>query len=97
MANAISVEDLFIEHLRRAYDAEKHGVKALPRVRDAATSKDLGHAGQAHYEATEFHVERLDQIIDSWPYRGRVSLSRRRSFRRRPAGDVRGVERHMVR
>jgi ferritin-like metal-binding protein YciE len=68
MANAISVEDLFIEHLLRAYGAEKHGVKALPRVRDAATSKDLGHAGQTHYEETEFHVERLDQIIDSWPY-----------------------------
>ena len=38
-------------------------MKALPRVRDAATSKDLGHAGQTHYEETEFHVERLDQVV----------------------------------
>jgi ferritin-like metal-binding protein YciE len=64
MAQMKSLKDLFIENIRRAYDAEKRLVKALPELRDAATSQDLKHAFQTHFEETEVHVSRLDQIFE---------------------------------
>jgi len=64
MAQMRSLKDLFIENIRRAYDAEKHLVNALPSLRDAATSEDLTHAFQTHFEETEVHVSRLDQIFE---------------------------------
>src|SRR5262249_23206505 len=63
MAEVKSLRDVFIEILRRAYDTEKRLVKALPRLRDAAASADLKHAFQAHFEETEVHVDRLDQVF----------------------------------
>jgi ferritin-like metal-binding protein YciE len=63
MADAKSLRDLLIENLRRAYDTEKRLVKALPKLRDAATSEELRHAFQTHFEETEIHVDRLDQIF----------------------------------
>lgn len=65
MADATSLNDLFIEHLRRAYDAERRLVDALPELRDAATSDELKHAFQNHFEETEVHVTRLEQIFES--------------------------------
>jgi ferritin-like metal-binding protein YciE len=64
MADAKSLRDLFIENLCRAYDAEKRLVDALPGLRDAAHSEDLKHALQTHFEETEVHVSRLDQIFE---------------------------------
>ena len=52
MADAKSLNDLFIENLRRAYDAEQRLVDALPELRDAATSGELKHAFQTHFEET---------------------------------------------
>src|SRR5262249_33062826 len=63
MAQVTSLRELFVENLRRAYDTEKRLVKALPRLRDAAASADLKHAFQAHFEETEVHVNRLDQVF----------------------------------
>ena len=63
MAHAKSLNDLFLMNLRRVYDAEKRLVKALPKLRDAATSEELKHAFQAHFEETEAHVDRLDQVF----------------------------------
>jgi ferritin-like metal-binding protein YciE len=63
MADMTSLQDLFLHNLRRAYDAEKRLVKALPRLREAASSDDLRHALQTHFEETEVHVDRLDQIF----------------------------------
>jgi ferritin-like metal-binding protein YciE len=63
MADMKSLRDLFVENLRRAYDTEKRLVKALPKVRDAATSSDLKHAVQTHYDETELHVDRLEQVF----------------------------------
>lgn len=63
MASAKSLHDLFIENLRRAYDTEKRLVKALPKLRDAATLADLRHALQTHFEETVVQVDRLDQVF----------------------------------
>jgi len=64
MAQMKSLKDLFIENIRHAYDAEQRLVKALPNLRDAATSEELKHAFQSHFEETQEHVSRLDQIFD---------------------------------
>src|SRR5215470_18819161 len=66
MADTKSLNDLFIENLRRAYDAEQRLVDALPELRDAATSGELKHALQAHFEETQVHVNRLEQIFERW-------------------------------
>ena len=63
MANPKSLNDLLIMNLRRAYDAEQRLVKALPKMRDAATSEELKQALLTHLEETEVHVDRLDQIF----------------------------------
>jgi ferritin-like metal-binding protein YciE len=63
MAHANSLRDLFIENLRRADDAEKRLVKALPKMRDAATSERLKKAFQTHFAQMEVHVDRLDQVF----------------------------------
>jgi ferritin-like metal-binding protein YciE len=59
-----SLYDLFVANLRRMYDAEQRLVKALPKMRDAAPAEDLKHAFQVHFEETEIHVDRLDQIFE---------------------------------
>jgi ferritin-like metal-binding protein YciE len=64
MADAKTLNDLFIRELRRAYDAEQRLTKALPKLRDAASSSELKHAFQAHFEETEVHVDRLDQVFE---------------------------------
>lgn len=64
MADVKSLNDLFIVNLRRAYDVENRLVKALPTMRDAATSEELKHALQTHLEETKAHVDRLDQVFD---------------------------------
>jgi ferritin-like metal-binding protein YciE len=63
MADANSLRDLFVQNLRRTYDAEQRLAKALPKMRDAATSDELRHAFQTHYEETVVHADRLDQVF----------------------------------
>jgi ferritin-like metal-binding protein YciE len=45
------------------YDAEQRLTKALPKLEKAASSPELKAAFQAHFEETETHVERLDQVF----------------------------------
>ena len=63
MADMKSLKDLFIQNLRRAYDAEQRLVKVLPKMRDAATSEELRHAFQAHADETQGHISRLEQVF----------------------------------
>jgi ferritin-like metal-binding protein YciE len=63
MADANSLRDLFVENLRRMYDAEQRLVKALPTMRDAAASDELRRAFYAHCEETIVHADRLKQIL----------------------------------
>ncbi|HKB09121.1 MAG TPA: DUF892 family protein [Vicinamibacterales bacterium] len=64
MAGTGSLNDCFIEQLRRAYDTEKRLVDALPHVRAAAHSEELKQALQTHFEETEIHVSRLEQVFE---------------------------------
>src|SRR5260221_1646588 len=64
MADIENLTDLFVQTLRRTYDAEQRLTKALPELRDAASSPDLKAAFQAHLEETEAHADRLDRVFE---------------------------------
>jgi ferritin-like metal-binding protein YciE len=55
---------LLIDELRDLYYAEKHLVKALPKMAKAATSSELKDAFTGHLEETKGHVERLEQAFE---------------------------------
>jgi ferritin-like metal-binding protein YciE len=60
-----SLEDLYVEELKDLYSAEKQLVRALPKMRKAATNDELAQAFADHLEQTEEHVTRLEQIFDN--------------------------------
>jgi ferritin-like metal-binding protein YciE len=53
----------FVDELKDIYWAEKHLVKALPRMQKAATSKELAAAFEKHTAETQTHVEILEQVF----------------------------------
>ncbi len=60
-----ALNELFIDELKDIYWAEKHLVKALPKMAKAATSEKLRTAIQNHLSETENHVTRLEQAFNS--------------------------------
>src|SRR6202008_4730009 len=54
---------LFLDAIKDIYWAEKHLVKALPKMKKAATTDELQQAFEDHLVATEEHVARLEQIF----------------------------------
>lgn len=59
-----SIERLFIEQLKDLYSAENQIIRALPKMANAATSKELKKAFENHLRETEGQVERLVQICN---------------------------------
>lgn len=62
MSSVDSIEKLFVEELRDLYSAENQITKALPKMANAATSKELKQAFENHLRETEGQIERLEQI-----------------------------------
>lgn len=60
-----ALNELFIDELKDIYWAEKHLVKALPKMAKAATSDELRAAIEKHIGETENHVSRLEQVFQS--------------------------------
>src|ERR1700754_4906497 len=58
------LNDLFLDTLKDIYYAEKHILKALPKMAKAASSDQLRAAFEKHYDETEGQVERLEQIFE---------------------------------
>jgi len=58
-----TLQEVLIDHLRDLYDAEKHLVRALPKMAKAADSEELAEAIRGHLEETKHHVERLEQAF----------------------------------
>ncbi|MGA8656306.1 MAG: DUF892 family protein [Chthoniobacterales bacterium] len=58
-----SLRGLLLEELRDLYNAEKQLVDALPKMSEAATSKDLKSAFDHHLRQTREHVSRLKSIF----------------------------------
>ncbi len=58
-----TLDDLFYETLRDMYWAEKHLLKALPKMARKADNPKLAEAFEQHRDETEVHVERLEEIF----------------------------------
>jgi ferritin-like metal-binding protein YciE len=56
--------ELFVEELRDIYGAEKQLTKALPKLKNAATSPDLAMAFEDHLQVTITQISRLEQIFE---------------------------------
>ena len=70
---ARSLQELFVEELRDAYDGEKRLTKALPRMAKAAESGELRDAFNTHLRETERQIQRLEQVFRTLgePVRGK--------------------------
>lgn len=58
-----TLDDLYMDHLKDLYSAEKQLVKALPKMAKNASSVDLQKAFQEHLRQTERQVERIERIF----------------------------------
>ena len=74
MAEAKTLDDLFLETLKDIYYAEKQIVKALPKMAKAAQSPQLKAGFEKHMAETEGHVDRLEQVFEllGKPARGKT-------------------------
>ncbi len=54
----------FVDELKDIYWAEKHLVKALPKMKKAATSPELAAAFDKHTQETQVHCETLEQVFE---------------------------------
>ena len=53
----------FVDELKDIYWAEKHLVKALPKMQKAATSTELAACFEKHTLETQTHVETLEKVF----------------------------------
>ena len=53
----------FVDELKDIYWAEKHLVKALPKMKKAATSESLAAAFEKHTQETETHIATLESVF----------------------------------
>ena len=60
-----SLDDVLMAELSDLMSAEKQLVKALPKVAEAASSKELREASEHHLDETRGHVQRLEQVFES--------------------------------
>ena len=58
-----SLRDLLFEEMRDLYSAETQLIDALPKMAEAATSRELKSAFEHHLEETRGHVSRLENIF----------------------------------
>ena len=63
MASEKNLQQLFHDTLKDIYFAEKKILSALPKMANAARSKDLKAAFQKHETETEEHVARLEKVF----------------------------------
>ena len=74
MPNRKNLEDLFAETLKDIYFAEKHILRALPKMAREAELPELKQAFETHRDETEGQVERLNQVFEQLgrPARGKT-------------------------
>jgi len=54
----------FVDGLKDLYWAEKHLVKALPKMKKASTSPELAAAFDKHTQETQVHIETLEKAFE---------------------------------
>jgi len=57
--------EFFVDCLKDIYWAEKHLVKALPKMQKKATTDELAQAFAGHLHETEGHVVRLEEVFEA--------------------------------
>jgi len=60
-----SLNDLFVVQIEDLYDAEQRLTKALPKMAEAASNKQLKSAFKEHLRETEQHVTRLEKVFST--------------------------------
>jgi ferritin-like metal-binding protein YciE len=63
MAKFKNLRELCIDQLEDLYDAEKRITKALPKMVEKASSKELSNALEHHLQETKEHVERIEEVF----------------------------------
>ena len=58
-----TMDDLFLHGLKDIFYAENQIVKALPKMIDKATNRDLTKGLNQHLEETKKQIERLEQVF----------------------------------
>jgi ferritin-like metal-binding protein YciE len=66
MAHAGTLLDAFLNKVRDIYDAERQLIRALERLARAASSPDLREAFEEHVDETRAHVDRLEQVFETF-------------------------------
>ena len=59
-----TMEDLFVHGLQDIYYAENQIAKALPKMIDMSTNRDLSKGLADHLEETKKQIERLDKVFE---------------------------------
>jgi ferritin-like metal-binding protein YciE len=59
-----SMDELFLHQLQDIYYAEQQITKALPKMIDKATNRDLAAGFKTHLEETHKQIERLDKVFE---------------------------------
>ncbi len=59
-----SMDDLFLHQLQDIYYAEQQITKALPKMIDKATNRDLAAGFKSHLDETYKQIERLDKVFE---------------------------------
>ena len=74
MADAKTLDDLFLDTLKDIYYAEKQILKVLPKMAKAAQSEQLKAGFEQHQQETEIQIERLEQVFEllGKPARGKT-------------------------
>ncbi len=72
--DGMTLHDLLLQKLSVLYDVEKQLVKTLPKLAKAATDKELVDGFKVHFEETENHVKRLEQIFEMLDAKPKSSL-----------------------
>ena len=57
-----TLDELLEDELKDIYSAETQLIKALPKMADAAESRDLRAAFEKHLEQTRLHAQRIEEI-----------------------------------
>ena len=55
--------EFFVDELKDIYWAEQHLVKALPKMKKAATSPELAAAFEKHTQETQTHIATLEEVF----------------------------------
>jgi ferritin-like metal-binding protein YciE len=63
--------DLYLHELRDLYSAEQQLIKALPKMSEAATNRQLSAGFNQHLQQTKQHARRLEQIFERLEESGR--------------------------